>query len=151
MRGSVVIYMFKNKLFVHTFSTTTTGAGIGTDNVEVAERSLDSLELGRLVRRMLSLSSTGLPHPTDFKKLTEVLLNLAGVKSWNSFGNCSDSCSVSVVNERYTILPHRKYKKQGAKIGVMEAKQTLSEPSDSGLGLAVLEALKVSAEAKPEY
>jgi len=149
MANFVAVHFFKGKIFVHTHSLATTGIWIGTENVDVVS-NVPFQELGTLVRRMLSKSVSGVPHTTDYKKPTEALLKLANVKNWCTFGNNSDSCSIAEENGCFEIIPERKYRKQGAKTGILNAKRTLNNPSDEELGQATQEALEISAEAEAQ-
>lgn len=148
---TIVVSRFRGRIFVQSYAISTAGVCIATEFIETMPSDISPNELAVSARRMFSHSISGVPHPTDFKKVAEPLLKVAGVKSWATFGNNSDSCSVSEIDGSYEIIPERKFKRQGAKTGVVESKRILNNPLDDELGQAIQTALKVSAEAEPQY
>ena len=148
---SVTINCFKGRVIIEPYTKTTAGVLIGTGAIDVVPIEIPHEELGVMVRRALARTFPVVPHPTDFSNLADPVLKIAGVKSWSAFSKNSSTCSISTDNEHYEIVPYRKFGKRGGEVGIVEAKRILHNPSNEELGQAIQEALKVSAEAEPQY
>ena len=79
------VYQFKRELILHAMSKTADGVWILAEPCERFPSDVADDALGQALQAALKRSREGIPHPTDFRAVTEPLLRVAGVKSWNTF------------------------------------------------------------------
>lgn len=140
---SATVYERKEKLYIHSSSETTAGVWIMNAPVLCLSKS-DIGALGSSIRRCLSASRGGIPHPETFTNIFKPVLDLAGVKSYASFVKSVKCLHIRALDEEtVTLVPTRN---DGAKGGFAQLPNTIQVAlgSDTDLGSAAVAALAVS-------
>lgn len=144
MMQSVSVYLRDGKYFVVTIH----GSGGGEPCIEsgpVKELPADAgvEALGLAVKAGLDASTSDLPWPKDFKKVTEPLFAAAGVKSWGAFAKRAENLRVNREGATLRILPSIRSEK-GAFDPAPERDRTLAQSMPGEIGAAVAGALAAS-------
>jgi len=100
------LYERRSGLYVHSSSKTTSGVWIVGAPVLNAKKD-DVGQLGNAIRQCLEASSEGVPHPKSFANISDPLLALAGVKSFNAFAKSAKCVEIEMVGETVTMIPTR--------------------------------------------
>lgn len=79
------VYQRKQELLVHAMSKTVDGVWVLTAPCERLTVDVPDDVLGGAVRAAPGMSRADVPHPRDFRSVTEPLLRAAGVKTWSVF------------------------------------------------------------------
>lgn len=104
---AATIYERKGKLYVHSSSKTTAGLWVINTPVLAVERD-DIEEVGRSIRECLTASREGVPHPASFANLFDPVLDLAGVKSFNTFVKSAKCVEIEANDDTtVTLIPTR--------------------------------------------
>jgi len=93
---SAVIYERNNIFFIRASSETTAGVWIDDGECYVINSDSEYEEIGKYVRIALDNSHSNIPHPTNWKSVSEPLLNAAKVKSWSTFGKTAKCVNVDM-------------------------------------------------------
>lgn len=99
-------YLRRNQIFVFSMASTIEGVWItrelcGTGlGLNVAPKVL-----GDAVLNALSLSTMGVPHPTDWSAISRPLLQAAGVKNWSTFSRGAKHVTVSMLDSGIRFMP----------------------------------------------
>lgn len=139
---AATIYGRGSKIYVHSLSKTTAGLWIINTPV-ISVDGGDFRALGRSLQKCLEASSECIPHPKSFTDLFEPMLDLAGVKSFNTFVKSAKCVEIELNGEMATLIPTRN---EGADDGfapLPEKTQVASSEGDS-LGLAAIAALALA-------
>lgn len=128
------VYLFKRDLILHAMSKTTDGVWILNEPCERFAADVAEDMLGAAAKAALQRSRSEVPHPTDFRAVTEPLLRAAGVKSWNTFAK-SARC-VELEESEPGVLELIPTENKGADDGFVPraANQIVRGPSDAELG-----------------
>ena len=106
MMQSVSVYLRDGKYFVVTIHGS--GGGdpcIASGPVKALPADAGAAALGAAVTAGLDASTSNLPWPKDFKKVTVPLLGAAGVKSWSTFAKKAENLRVNREGATLRILP----------------------------------------------
>lgn len=136
------IYERRGNLYVHSSSKTTAGVWvISAPVLTVAEK--DAVVLGRSVRRCLDASSEGVPHPKSFANISDPLLALAGLKSFNTFAKSAKCVEVEMVGETAILIPTRNGGEEDGFVPLPEKAQ-VADGTYEALGSAAVAALAMT-------
>jgi len=139
---SATIYERGARLFIHSSSKTTAGLWIISPPVLIASKE-DSDEVGRSIKLCLEASIQDVPHPTSFKNLFDPVLELAGVKSFNTFLKSAKCVEVEMVGKTTNLIPTRN---GGTKEGFvpLPGKAQMADGTVEALGSAAVAALALA-------
>jgi hypothetical protein len=84
-----------------------TTAGLWIASPPFLSSTDDASPIGECVARSLTASTEGIPHPTEWNNLFRPILELAGVKSWNSFVKGALLVGIESDSDQITLTPHR--------------------------------------------
>lgn len=98
-------YRRKSQFLIHSNSRLTSGAWLETEPFTVIPFTVAPEALGQLIRAAISASLEDVPHPSDWSKVPERTLEMAGVKSWNAFMKGSQSCNVEQIDGMLRFIP----------------------------------------------
>ena len=139
---AATIYGRGGKIYVHSLSKTS--AGVWVINAPVlAVDGGDVREIGQSLRECLAASSDGVPHPKSFTNLSDPMLSLAGVKSYNTFAKSAKCVEVELNGETATLIPTRNEGVEGGFVPLPEKAQVAGNEGDS-LGSAAIAALALA-------
>ncbi|HDR8965221.1 hypothetical protein [Burkholderia vietnamiensis] len=132
----------KGKIYVRSYSQTTTGLWIGWGQVYVVDEN-NSLELAERVRDALNNSSHGVKHPsqTEWKAVQAPMLEAAGVKSWKTLAKGAKAIGLESDGSIVKIEPSSDYENSGGT--GMPAQAIECEIGSSELGEALMRAFQV--------
>jgi hypothetical protein len=136
------IYGRGNKIYVHSSSKTTAGVWVMDAPVLVVEEG-DARELGQSLRECLAASSEGIPHPKSFTNLSDLMLSLAGVKSYRTFAKSAKCVEVEMNGETATFIPTRNEGAEGGFVP-LPGKAQIAGGGDDALGSAAIAALAMA-------
>lgn len=139
---AATIYGRGGKTYVHSSSKTTAGVWVINAPVLVVEGG-DPGELGKALRECLAASSEGVPHPKSFTNLSDPMLNLAGVKSYNTFAKSAKCVEVELHGETVTLIPTRNEGAEGGFVPI-SGKAQVAVSEDAALGSAAITALALA-------
>lgn len=123
---------------MHSISRTSDGIWILTDPVLSVDCDLVG-EIGRSILECLSASVQGIPNPSSVKGLTDSLLKLAGVRSFNAFAKPAISVGIRMDSEIITLTPTRNEGPRGGFVHLNE-KDQVAGGSEEALGSATIAA-----------
>jgi hypothetical protein len=91
------VYKRRDGWYLHAFSTTTTGVGLGSPPRIKLDMDATTANLGQAVLEALKGSQQGVPHPPpkEAVKSFKPMLDLAGVKTWAAFAKNASNVDVS--------------------------------------------------------
>jgi hypothetical protein len=101
------VFSRRGKLFFQPHNRTITGLLIGGGPVEVLGEGASDQEIGQSLRKAVSNTRNGVPHPIDFNKLPLYLYEAAGVKSWTTFVKGTKNCQIADDGSIVSITPTR--------------------------------------------
>ncbi len=93
---AAVAYQKGDALFLHASSQTTSGLWIASPPFIKAGMNDTPSFLGSALLEVLGGSLTGLPHPTHWNAVIKPLLDLATVKTWQSFARKAKSADILI-------------------------------------------------------
>jgi len=137
MMQSVSVYLRDGKYFVVTIHGS--GGGdpcIASGPVKELPADAGPAALGAAVAAGLDASTSNLPWPKDFKKVTEPLLAAAGVKTWSTFAKKAENLRVNREGATLQIMPSTR-SSSGSFDPVAGGEQSLASPAAEALGVAV--------------
>jgi hypothetical protein len=104
--------------------------------VLVSEQN-DAVQLGNAILAALDGSKDNVAHPTSWKGQFDVVLKMAGVRTWNAFAKSARCVEIEFETNRISFLPTRNL---GAKGGFepLSAKVLSSPPESRRLGTELL-------------
>jgi len=146
MMQSVSVYLRDGKYYVVTIHGS--GGGdpcIASGPVRELPADAGAAALGAAVTAGLDASTSNLPWPKDFKKVTEPLLNAAGVKSWATFAKKAENLRVNREGATLRILPSTRSEK-GSFDSAPERDRTLSQAAPEIIGEAVAAELAIHSK-----
>jgi hypothetical protein len=125
-------------IILHASSRTNVGVWILSAPVLVAEQN-DPVQLGNAILTVLDGSKENIAHPTSWTGRFDVVLKLAGVKTWSVFAKSAKCVQIEFETNRISFLPTRNL---GAKDGFepLPAKVLSSPPESRRLGTELLRA-----------
>ncbi|WP_155626923.1 hypothetical protein [Burkholderia diffusa] len=104
----------KDKIYIQSYSQTTTGLWIATGPVYIADAAHPD-ELGEHIRDVLNGSMVGVPHPAqdEWRAVQAPMLNAAGVKSWKTLAKGAKSIGIEYDGALVLMEPSANYENQG--------------------------------------
>jgi hypothetical protein len=100
-----VAYKRGNKFIVASSSTTTAGVWLQEGPYATLATNASAETIGEAIISALGRSRAGIPHPTDWKRITEPLLAAAGVKTYSTFAKAAQMVLVQLEDDRILLLP----------------------------------------------
>ena len=139
---AATIYQHKGEMFVHGSSQTTAGLWILNEPV-LHPATSSEIELGAAIRNCLASSRQNVPHPTDFSRMLDPVLKLAGVRSFETFVKSAKCVEVEMAETTISLRPMRNL---GSKEGfeAMSQVHELVLAKDEELGRAAKSAIEES-------
>jgi hypothetical protein len=101
----VHVYKLPDRVLVCPLSTTDTGLLVASDPHFVIPSDASQEALGKFVIDALAVAGKTIPHPTDWKALSTIRLQAAGVKSEVVFQRRARLVTVEADNESLAIEP----------------------------------------------
>ncbi|RDC58438.1 hypothetical protein DU508_00065 [Pedobacter chinensis] len=130
-------YLFKEYVYIHSSNETTAGVWLMSEPVYKVEKN-DIELIGVKIKEALSSSKTGIPHPTNFKGLTDPLLNQANVKSYNTFAKNALCISINSDGQFIRLIPRVNNGPKGGYTAIEEQAEKLENPDPKELGEMIL-------------
>jgi hypothetical protein len=118
---------------------------IASGPVVVLPAGTDAQSLGSAVLTSLGQSTSNVPWPTDWKKVTEPLLLAASVKSWATFAKRASNVRVDRSAQAISVRPCLRDK--ASFVDLPDKVVHLAAPAAASLGAAVVAALQVPRPA----
>ncbi len=146
MKRSVDIYARGDRLLVSS-QWCSGGLFLQGDRVEAVDEPVSDEELGRLVRSALAAGRDVVPGPDpDLERRADMLLKIAGVRSWAQFARSTHQVSVywDDAEPVMTVKPSRSDGRGFAGIRGQEIAVDAAA-SDAVLGAAIRRALAIAA------
>ena len=106
MEKLISIYERKGIIFIGANHRTTAGVWLDAGLYESVSVEHAKEKLGHLVSNSLGKSVIDIPHPSNFSRLTNALLLIAGVRSYKSFLNGAKLCTLGI-SDQINIIPHK--------------------------------------------
>ena len=101
-----MIYKRMASFFFHASCKTTCGLWVCAPPFISLPVDASAEKKAEAVIAALNGSSEGVPHPREFAGLVAPLLSCANVKSWATFAQKAECCSVERTAAGITIIPH---------------------------------------------
>jgi hypothetical protein len=133
------IYLRKEKVYVHSNSTTEAGFWIISDPMQVFEKR-DTLSIGEAVQVALKACRSRVSTPPPSAEIFTPMLNLAGAKSWGDFAKSAKCVRVEMEGGQLVAEPQRNMGPRNGFDPMPEKRRTLPADADK-LGEAVMAAL----------
>ncbi len=134
----VQCYERHGNIYLHASSETTNHMWVYEGCIAAVPKT-DLQQLSLMVRKALDCSRTGVPHPRDLRMPEfNAFLELAGVKSWNTFAKSAKCVSVERTGNTVRLKPTRS---EGVPYGYVDIEEkTRTVPDDETLGKALVDA-----------
>lgn len=137
---SAKAYRRNGKWLFHTDCKTTAGVWIAAAPFLCSDDA--PAELGMCLAQVLNSSVEGIPHPTQWNNFFKPILELAGVKSWNTFVKGAVLVGIESDADEITLTPHRTLgPKEGFEPIHDGSVRLLANSSASELGTALSEVI----------
>ncbi|GAB4514706.1 MAG: hypothetical protein Tsb0020_33250 [Haliangiales bacterium] len=99
------VYKRQGQLLVGTLSQTDMGLWISDAAYARLPADAQDEDIAAAVDHALSCSQQQVPHPTDFRGATTLMLQSAGVKSWRTFIRGAQLVSIRAESGRQLMIP----------------------------------------------
>ncbi|MBB6017240.1 hypothetical protein ACFP9V_07565 [Deinococcus radiopugnans] len=97
-------YQYQGKILLHAYSQTTAGVWISENNVtEYTDEELSTAAIASI----LSTSTAGIGHPENWDGLFDSVIQMADVRSWESFVLGRKYVGISQIGEVIEFTPSR--------------------------------------------
>lgn len=112
------------RFIVYPTSRTVHGVWIASDPCVAIGVDCSEAELGTVVLSALEASKSSVPHPTDWSRTPDPVLDAAGVKTWSEFDTDCISVDVEDPGDRFEFVPRENK-------GADEGSEEISEKTSS--------------------
>jgi hypothetical protein len=127
------LYRRAGALLIHASSRTTAGAWVLEPPCLRIAEDASADELGAMVRAALAGSRSGIPLPQLGPSLFAPMLQLAGVKTWNTFAKSAHCAELEELDGIIHVVPCEAVPKEGFQ---MVEEKTIRVPAGSNEELA---------------
>jgi hypothetical protein len=105
--SSAVIYRRHDGFYIHSESKTTAGVWMASEPFLKVELNASAVEKGKALLEALNASKESVPHPADWDKVFQPMLDLARVDDWSSFMRRAGCVTADAESDQIIFVPHR--------------------------------------------
>ena len=144
--ASIYRYRRKGHLYIAPLSRTTDGLWLTEEPCIVLDENCANHDLGDAVRTVLSVSRSGIPHPEDWRKVRDVVLETAGITSWTTFARAATCTGVKKEGRIVRFIPTVRVRSGGFE-DLTDIVTTDGDSDADRLGVAARRAILKSEDA----
>lgn len=140
---AATIYECAGRIFMHSSSKTSAGIWVISPPWFAVDQ-INPDDVGRLIKQCLIESREGVSHPESSDSIFNPILEMAGIKSWNTFSKLARCVGVETIDDQVVLFESTLNEGVGGGYSPLSFKYKASMHSERDLGHKALEALKES-------